>query len=480
MKKAILLILLLGYFPVISFAQNYTPLIEPCPCLMKVDQRLKTVCGNLVVPENRQKPNGNKVKIPFVFARRPDQDSTRNIVLMTTGGPGYATISPGDSMTFNSGRLAFGGFISFDQRGTKNAKPCLDCEGIDEAIRRAYTENLSKDSLVAIAVTNCRQKFIKQGIDLSAYNTVESAADISDLIQLLKIKSVTLLGISYSGGLMLTVVRNHPESIKSLLLNSPLPSYVNYEEHALFNHQEALNHLFDNLEADSVQNNNFPDLRRRFQSYFTSISGSRFTIRYLPQGAADSLTIHYSKNELLDAVIDRMNNADFKNVPAVIRDLINGQHEKYIREVLDGKFRGNSSLSYGMRLSVYCSEQIAYSDKKLVRKQDEYLPWLSGYPFNNVNHEICDCWKVKPAPEYMKTPVYSNIPALVSSGGYDPWTRPFYNRLIRRTMPNAQLLLNKERAHVAGFGPPGTSFLTDFIKDPYRKLVSTDKNTIVE
>lgn len=472
--------LLLGMLPRTAAALQNEPVIEPCPCLMKVDPKLKTVCGNLVVPENRLKPKGNKVKIPFVFARRPDQDSTRNIILMTTGGPGYATITPGDSMTFNSGWLAFGGFIFFDQRGTKNARPCLDCEGINDAIRRSYRENLPKDSLIGIAVTECRKKFIRQGIDLSAYNTVESAADINDLIRLLHIRSVSLLGISYSGGLMLTVARNHPENIRSLLLNSPLPSYVNYEEHALFNHQEALDHLFSNLEKDSILNAAFPQLRKRFQRHFADLSGKKFMISYLPEGTSDSLNVQYSRNELLDAVIDRMNNSDFRNVPAVMEELMGGRHEKYVREVLDGKFRGNSSLSYGMRLSVYCSEQIAYSDKKRVKKQDDYLPWLAGYPFNNVNHEICDCWKVKPAPAYMKTPVLSNIPALLSSGGYDPWTRPFYNRLIKRTMPNAQLIINNERAHVAGFDPPGTTFLTDFMRDPFQKLASKKPDAFIE
>src|SRR6478735_7840173 len=248
-------------------AQGYAPFIEPCPCLMKVDARLKTTCGYLVVPENRKKPNGNKVKIPFVFARRPEQDSTKNVTLFTTGGPGYATIGVGDSLIYNSGRLTFGGFILFDQRGTKNAIPCLDCEGIDEAIRNAYLLDLSSDSLIALAVTKCRLKFEKQGVDLSAYNTIESAADISDLKQSLHIDSITLVGISYSGGLMLTVARNHPKGIKALLLNSPLPGYVNYEEHALFNHNEALDQLFQNVETDSIQNSLYPNLRKKFRDY---------------------------------------------------------------------------------------------------------------------------------------------------------------------------------------------------------------------
>lgn len=477
MKTVGMLVIIVLVFSGAGFGQSYSPIIEPCPCLMKVDVRLKVKCGFLVVPENRKKPNRNKVKIPFVFARKPNQDSTKNIVLFTTGGPGYATIPVGDSLTYNSGRLAFGGFIFFDQRGTKNSIPCLDCEGIENAIKNSYLLNQSEDSLVAIAVTHCRKKFVKQGIDLSAYNTIESAADISDLKETLKIDSLTLSGISYSGGLMLTVLRNHPKGIKSLLLNSPLPGYVNYEEHALFNHNEAINQLFENLEADSVQNARFPNLRDRFRKYFAGISGQKFYTSFQERENLQKYKIQYSKNELLDAVFDRMSNSGYKSVPEVIQDLVSGNHEKYIQEVLNGKFSGNASLSYGMRLSVYCSEQISYSDKEKINEQDKVVPWLTAYPFNNVNHRICDCWKVKPEPSYIKTPVYSKIPALISAGALDPWTRPFYNRLIKRTMPNAQLLIVKDKAHVAGFG---NELIKGFMANPYKKLSSASENVVVD
>jgi pimeloyl-ACP methyl ester carboxylesterase len=477
MRKSILLLFLFGMIIFNLNAQSYSPVIEPCPCLMKTDARLKTVCGNLIVPENRQNPNGNKIKIPFVFARKPEQDSVHDIVLFTTGGPGYATIIPGDSLPYNSPLLTFGGYIFFDQRGTKNARPCLDCEGIDEAIKRSYQENLSRDSLINIAVTNCRNKFVKQGIDLSAYNTLESAADINDLRKTLHIESLILNGVSYSGGLMLTVARNYPEGIKSLLLNSPLPGFVNYEEHALFNVNEALNKIFDNVETDSVQSSRFPGLRQNFHNYFESVSGKHFTISYQENEKAKPINIQYTKNELLDAIINKITNSDYQNVPLIIRDIVNGKHEKYIKEVLDEKFAGNKALTYGMRLSVYCSEQMAFADNQLIKKQEEILPWLAGYPVNNVTAKMCDCWKVIPEPRSAKTPVYSKIPALISMGDLDPWTRPIYSRLIKRTMPNSQLLMISGKAHGAGYGQ---GYLGIFFQDPYKRMFSNGKNVVVE
>ena len=480
MKPAIITVALLFAILQKTFTQGYTPKIESCPCLIKIDSRLVSRCGYLVVPENRQKSGGRNIKIPFVFVRKPDADSAKNITLFTTGGPGYSTIANYDSFRYSSGLLKFGGFIVFDQRGTKNAQPCLDCAGMGLAIKRAYRENLPKDSLVMEATIRCRKELLAQGIDLSAYNTIESANDIDDLRKALGIDSMNLFGISYSGGLMLTVARNHPAAVKSLILSSPLPGYVNYEEDALFNINEALNQVFDNCETDSTDKGLYGNLRNRFHEYFTSIGGKSFYISYVDKGAPDTLQIKYTRNELLDAIVNRLNTAQLKTVPHVMNELIKGNHEPYVREVLNNYFNGDAKISYGMRFSVYCSEQIEYANEALIRKQDEILPWLAGYPFNNVNHKICNCWNVKPEPKEAKWPVYSRVPAIIAGGDADPWCRPFYNRLIKRYMPNSQLLLVHDQGHLPGFSVDGEDFIKMFFENPYKKLVSGTRNAKVE
>ncbi|WP_200911858.1 alpha/beta fold hydrolase [Pedobacter sp. Hv1] len=473
---------IISYFVTLSIAsaQNYQPKIESFACTIKIGPGVIARCGYLVVPENRQQVNGRQIKIPFLFVRKTAADSTQNISLYTTGGPGYSTIANIDQISESSGFLKYGGFIAFDQRGTKKSIPSLDLPEVGEAIKQAYRDNLPPEKLVLAAVKTGRKKFTDQDIDLSAYNTIESAADIADLKKVLKIESITLVGISYSGGLMLTVARNHPEGIKALVLNSPLPSYVNYEENGLFNINEALNQVFDNCEADSSHQVQYQNLRSRFQEYFKEFGTKKIKLDYTEKGTNKVIPIFYGKQELLDAIIGRMDNSQLKSVPFVIQEIISGKHEPYVKQVLDDVFSGNPSLSLGMRYSIYCSEQIAYADPLLIQKQEEVLPWLKGYRFNNVNHPICECWKVKPEPQLAKTPVYSRIPVLLSAGDADPWCRPFYNKLIKRTMPNSQLLLIHNRAHSSGFTVNGVDYLEMFMRNPYQKIVSQSKDLKVE
>ncbi len=478
--KTFFIILFLG--TIIShnlYSQKYKTVIVPYPGLVKADARLILKTGYLVVPENRNKPLGRKIKIPFIFIRKPEQDPRKNITLYSTGGPGYSTTQNIDSISYNSSFLKFGGFIAFDQRGTKRAKPCLDCMEVDSAIKRSYLEGKNRDSLILAAVKQCRNRFVRQGIDLSAYNTIESAEDLNDLRLALNIDSLNLVGISYSGGLMLTMARNHPEGVRTLILNSPLPGYVNFEEHALLNTNEALDQVFHNCDVDSsaVQ---YKDLRSKFHQYFTAITGKKFTVSYREKGSNKNTDVTYTKNELLDAVINRLNSQQVKTVPGVIVDLISGHYDKYVREVLDGYFDGDPNISLGMRYSVYCSEQIDYADPLLEKQQNRLLPWLSGYRFNNVNHAICSCWQVNPEPEIAKQPVYSKVPALISGGDIDPDCRPFYNRLIKRYMPNSQLLIIHNKGHAPGFTVDGTDYVKLFLDNPYKQLTSQSNNLIIE
>lgn len=279
-------------FQQFSFAQHkemYTPKIEPCDCIFKADSSLKTRCAYLIVPENRSKPTGKTIKLPFIYVESSNPHKQKDPVLYTAGGPGASSLG-GVRFIHYRQLIKNRDYIAFEQRGTSYAQPCLSCDGISEAVKNAYRKNLPLDSSIAQEAKNCRKKLIADGNDLSAYNTIENAADIEDLRRALKIDSINLIGISYSGGLMLTVLRNYPQHIRSVILDSALPGFVNYEEDALFSINQSFNKVFGNCDRDSTANTLYGNLKQRFRDYFSSIGNKEFTLRYLEKGSADSIT----------------------------------------------------------------------------------------------------------------------------------------------------------------------------------------------
>lgn len=395
------------------------------------------------------------------------------------GGPGYSTTLGIDSIGYEFGYIKFGGTIMFGQRGAKMAIPCLECPEVTDVNSQRYKTILNFDSLRLAAVKRCRERLIKQGIDIAAYTTAESASDINDLRKALKLDSLNLIGLSYSGGLMLTVARYYPECVRTLVLRSPLPVSVNYDEHALFNFNEALETVFENCLADSTDKK-YGELKERFREYFTRITGAKFSINYLEKGKQDSTRIFYSKSELLEIINDKLSEGDAAPVPSIMIDFIEGRHTKWITDYLNNYFNSKSSLAAGMRYSVFCSDQVLLSSMDLQNKQDDVLRWLSGYRYNNVDKSICECWKVKPASPRDKSPVFSLVPALIGGGDLDPGCSLFYNRLIKRTLPNAQLFIRHNEGHGSGFRVDGVDYLESFYANPYEKLVSKSKSIIIE
>jgi len=460
-----------------SFAQQngYLPKIESCECAFKADNSLKTRCAYLIVPENRSKPNGKTIKLQFIYVESKNPNKHKDPVLYTAGGPGASSLH-GVMFVHQRQFIRDRDYIAFEQRGTYNTKPWLNCTEVPEAIKEAYRKGLNRDSMVLQAVKACRKRLASEGIDLDAYNTIENAADIEDLRRVLNIDSINLVGISYSGGLMMTVMRNFPQHIRSVALDSALPGFVNYEEDALFSINEAFDKIFSNCDRDSTDKVRYGNLRARFHDYLNSISNKTFYLSYKEKDKPDTLHIKYRRDELIDVLVDKLSsNRELKNVPYIITQLMAGNQKGYMTEYFDGVF-GAGTSSAGMRYSMYCSEQVNYADQKVIDKQNIMFPYFAGYHFNDVDRPICNCWKVKSVNPVAKTPVYSHLPVLLSSGDTDPYCRPYYNDLIHHYMPNSQRLLFTDKTH----GPllntrEGDELLAAFLAHPYSPVIVDGK-----
>jgi pimeloyl-ACP methyl ester carboxylesterase len=453
--------LFLLLFPLASRAQQKTvPRIEPGNCIYQPDGSHKTRCGYLVVLENRARPQGRTIKLPFISVQSNNPSKQPDPVLFTGGGPGLSSLHPVTSIDRRS-LLHDRDYIAFEQRGTHFAQPNLECEGLGQTIQHAYLDHVSTDEAALAVIRYCRAKLTQQGIDLSAYNTDESAADIEDLRRLLHIDSLNLLGISYSGGLMMAVLQKYPDHIRSLILDSPLPEFVNIDEQELANFNEVLT---------SVLNTADPTLIPSFRTYFTSLNGKIFTLPYtLTNGT--TVTLNYGRSEMLAVLKGKLEDYDgIQELPHIVNNMISGQQAPYLKAYFDGVLSNNGSLS-GMRLSVYCSDKMAFADPAIIRQQETVLPWLAGFHVNNVYQASCNAWPVEPISAATKKPFYSNVPVLLGAGQLDDACRPTYNDRIHQYFPNSQRLLFTNRQHAPLLNSmEGDLYISAFLDQPSKPL----------
>ncbi|MEO6722131.1 MAG: alpha/beta fold hydrolase [Ferruginibacter sp.] len=455
--------------------QTYVPRIEPCDCPVKVDTNYTNQCGYLVVPENRKKANGKTVKLPFIIAKSNNANKRPDPLLFTAGGPGGSSLGWITGVG-NRGIINDRDCIAFEQRGTQYAIPNLWSDELSIAISESYRKNLNKDSMVIEGVKRYKKALIKKGIDLAGYNTDETVSDIHDLLSVLKIDSVNLLGGSYSGGLMLAVLQKDSSRIRSLILDSPLPTFIPIDEDEPANFNEALSTLFNHCDNDSANKELYGNLKEKFQHYFSSIENKDFYFPYID--STGTLNIQYKRSDLLNIVVNAFyDQSRIKDIPYLITQLIRGNHQPYIKEVLDQILNQGNGPS-GMRISVYCADQAAYHDEAIMHQLYGPYPYMKGYHINDVYKEMCDCWQTPPVNKQTKQPFYSTKPVLLADGEIDPACRPLYIDMIHHYMPNSHRLLYINRSHMVLGGAVGNAIIKNFLANPFKKIDPGQKDII--
>ena len=208
----------------------------------KIPRGQEFTFGYLEVQENRNLPNGRTIQIPIYIFKSRNPNPKPDPIIYTVGGPGSTTMPSAQYMNYYK-YLDDRDFILVEQRGNFYAKPHLDCPEWSEAL---YLSNLpdfdesKSESLFSNAVKDCRERLTQKGINLDAYNTNEIAADINDLVEVLKIAEYNLLTISYSTKIAQVLLRDYPERIRSVVMDSPLPLEVNYDEESVVNVLESI------------------------------------------------------------------------------------------------------------------------------------------------------------------------------------------------------------------------------------------------
>src|SRR5579859_2041292 len=178
-------------------------------------------CGYLTVPEDRSNPsNGNVVKLAVAVFKSNSSTPQPDPVIYLEGGPGGRSLSDdGVDYYINDAfapLLDKRDVILFDQRGTGYSTPSLACPEYFDANWNNEDKNLSAkawEPITTQAVQDCHDRLVKQGVNLSDFNSAESAADVSDLRVALGYKEWNLYGISYGTRLGLTIMRDFPQGI---------------------------------------------------------------------------------------------------------------------------------------------------------------------------------------------------------------------------------------------------------------------------
>ena len=325
-------------------------------------------CGYLTVPENRAQPDGRTIKIGVARAKSQSPDPGRDPLIYLTGGPGgtaIASAAPLVQLGINRDRDV----IFVDQRGTLHADPLLSCPEIDQFVDEATGMSILAASTAQRdldAVRACRTRLASAGYDLSAYDTTENAADIADLRTALKIDNWHVYGVSYGSDLALQLLRDHPDGIRSVVLDSLFPPQTNAMTQWWPSAAEGYRALFDACAAQPGCAAAHPNLAHDFTTTVQRLTKTPLSVD-LPAGngqparrvVIDGYTL---ANLVLSASLTR---GSYAALPQTISAIAKGDGTAAAKAVLAG-IPPSGLIGYGLAYGVFCREDAAFTDRAAI------------------------------------------------------------------------------------------------------------------
>jgi pimeloyl-ACP methyl ester carboxylesterase len=450
---------------------------EEADCMFQVPYNTKIECGNLNVPEDRSQPGSPMIQIHVAVVKSKSKQPLSDPVIVLQGGPGGSAL---DAMQYwldiFDPVLKNRDLIVFDQRGVGYSQPALNCQEMDEQFYQYQAMDISLEEelqLDAQAAKACHDRLVEEGIKLNAYTSASNAEDVNDLRLALGYKQWNLYGSSYGTRLALTVMRDFPEGVRSVLIDSVYPPRVDIYAEIGMNAERSFNLLFKRCSENSRCAEAFPDLQDVFYEVVNRLDERPITINLkLP----DNNEILMNGRRLVSAVFNSLySTVDIPTLPKVIYELFDGRTEELINLLSKNMFLPEFFYE-GMGNSVECGEEAPFTSLQAIEHGNatvnphirEALAWTPTLT-------TCAFWETNAVQTIENDPVVSDIPTLIFVGGFDPITPPAWGKLAAETLSNAQFIEFPNFGHgVLGEGMDGGNcsqkIYDSFLSDPLTKV----------
>jgi pimeloyl-ACP methyl ester carboxylesterase len=418
---------------------GYTPHFREAPCptpnvpgIPELELGPEFSCGYLTVPEDRSDPGGPTIDVAVARARAVAADPRPDPLVWLTGGPGGTALATA-VLQVQAGLNRDRDVVFVDQRGTLHSRPFLSCPEIDRFVAEAVTLSAldpATGERSDAATRACRDRLAAAGHDLARYDTTENAADIADLRTALGIPEWNVYGVSYGTDLALQLLRDHPEGIRSLVLDSLVPPQVDLVEGFWPNAADGYRAVFDACAAQPACAAAYPDLAAEFPATVARLAREPLVVDVPdPAGSASTSVVLDGYTFANLVVVQSLAPGTYAGLPALVHGVATGDG-RAAAEALLATVPPPGLIGYGLTFGVFCREQVAATDR--ARVQSAARAALPAFPAEVLARppqaprvfDDCAIWDVGAADASVHEPVRSAVPALLLAGTFDAITPP--------------------------------------------------------
>ena len=388
-------------------------------CRFPLPDYLPIECFDLDVPENYSHPQGRRIRLHVAIVSSRSERPASDPLVILYGGPGANTLDRLEkTVELFDEVLKARDIILYDQRGVGYSQPSLNCpeiDAIDVTVIDEQLDDIQELERRLAAYRICRDRLEASGVVLQDYSAAALASDLSSLRQVLGYEEWNLYGVSYGARQALIFMRDYPDGLRSVVLDSVYPLDIDLAKETAVTYAHALELLFAaNEELHPQFEQAFFDLVSELDTAPVNVPAlipERWIYPYHPFDGDDLL-------RLTIGIISRWPQS-LSHIPGFIDDIIHGNYADLME--LARPSVGDQLFSEGMNLSVVCQEIDPVLQKLNGDGEYPVAPRVLEHAKTDVEKRrvLCKMWLGEDRPFHYQTPVASRIPALILRGEQD-------------------------------------------------------------
>ena len=431
----------------------------PCPEGMPAAAR----CYRLEVPADWSDSSSSRLSLPIAVLPATGPARRDDAIVIPAGGPGGEALG-GARYWGHSVLGRERDIVLYDQRGTGQAQPSLECPERDQAfvanLQRVEPFDVERQAIVA-AYAACRERLEATGVDLDDYDSEASVRDLDAIREALGYDSWNLLGVSYGARLTLAAMRSAPEHVRSVILDSVYDVTAGGIGQTAVDAERAFQQLADGCAADATCAAAHPDLAATINAVNERYNANPIVVDVDLEDGGGPRTFVITGDDAIGGLFDALYDAALiPLLPSILEGLAAGD-TGVVPELIRSGVGFATQFSDGMQAAVNCADN-AGLDQSL----DEQAVADPGRTALLVTDMICSEWPVEPTSDTFNEPVVSDIPALVLAGLYDPVTPPAGTEAVAGRLDNATFGLWPNQGHGVTGEPCAISVEVAFLDDP--------------
>jgi len=396
--------------------------------------------GFFSVPRRHRAPDGAKFRLRVVRLRASRQPARNPPIVYLAGGPGGSGVGTarGDRWPVFDAVRRDADVLLLDQRGTGLSERPPECPfntALDPA--RAWSQAHHLAALHATA-QRCAGFWRSKGVDLDAYNSIDSAHDVDALRRAVGAPTLNLWGMSYGTHLALAVLRYHGDHVgRAVLMGSEGPDDT---LKAPMSADHTLQRIADLTRRDAVAHALSPDLIGAMQRVFDRL-GRQPVLARLPFSTKDVMIGRFDAQLAAVALLGRTEFARY--LPLAFATADQGDYGSLAFLVVE--VRKTLGEFAAMPLAMDVASGASTQRRALIAREQPQS--LFGAALNFPIAQIGEGLGIADVGSTFRAPLRSTVPVLFVSGTLDTRTPPQNAESLRRGFASSTHLVLRGAGH---------------------------------